>query len=212
MPIDPDNWHPSTVDEVADIFCNIGIRWWISGGWAIDLFLGRQTREHKDIDIQILRTDQLLVQKNLHDWQLYKTNQPGLAPWPEGEYLDTPVNCVWARPDSDSPWAFEIMLMDTDGDDWIYRRMPTINGKISNLGNKTESGIPYLAPEIQLLYKAVRDYNAKDFADLKSVTPCMTEKSVRWLLQCIQAQYPKGHDWIEYIQQFFSRSATFDSV
>ena len=29
--------------------------WFVSGGWAIDLFLGRVTRDHSDIEIGIYR-------------------------------------------------------------------------------------------------------------------------------------------------------------
>jgi len=32
--------------------------WFIAGGWAVDLFLGRVTRSHKDIEIAIVRADQ----------------------------------------------------------------------------------------------------------------------------------------------------------
>jgi hypothetical protein len=32
--------------------------WFVVGGWALDLFLGRETRSHKDIDIAIFREDQ----------------------------------------------------------------------------------------------------------------------------------------------------------
>ena len=51
-------WHPR---EVAAFFAELDAPWWIAGGWAIDLFLGRQTREHEDIDVQILRRDQHAV-------------------------------------------------------------------------------------------------------------------------------------------------------
>ena len=29
--------------------------WWVAGGWALDLFLGRMTRPHHDVDVAILR-------------------------------------------------------------------------------------------------------------------------------------------------------------
>ena len=32
--------------------------WFIAGGWAIDLFLGRKTREHADVDFALSRLDQ----------------------------------------------------------------------------------------------------------------------------------------------------------
>jgi lincosamide nucleotidyltransferase A/C/D/E len=34
-----------------------GIQVWLSGGWGIDALLGRETREHKDLDVLILVDD-----------------------------------------------------------------------------------------------------------------------------------------------------------
>ena len=36
--------------------------WFVCGGWALDLFIGKQTREHHDLDIGIFRRDQLALQ------------------------------------------------------------------------------------------------------------------------------------------------------
>ena len=45
-------WQPWSVHEVALLFSSVTVPWWIAGGWALDLFLGIQTREHEDIDVQ----------------------------------------------------------------------------------------------------------------------------------------------------------------
>ena len=29
----------------------LGIRYWLDGGWGVDALVGRQTREHRDVDI-----------------------------------------------------------------------------------------------------------------------------------------------------------------
>lgn len=55
------NWKPLSVSEVKSLFKPFHLQWWIAGGWAIDLFLGEQTRPHDDIDILIRRDDQLEV-------------------------------------------------------------------------------------------------------------------------------------------------------
>lgn len=146
MQIDPKNWSPSSIAELAEIFNRIGIRWWISGGWAIDLYLGRQTRKHEDIDVQILRADQLTMQSRLNDWQLYKTNQPGLAPWPKGEYLNPPVNCIWAKRSGNSPWTFEVMFMEGTPTDWIYRRTPEIRGSLAKNSDSKPPTAYHISP------------------------------------------------------------------
>jgi hypothetical protein len=77
---------------LAQLLSDLTIPWWIAGGYAIELFSGKEIRDHNDIDIAILRKDQHVFQEYLSDWDLHKTNQPGLKPWPEGEYLEQGVN------------------------------------------------------------------------------------------------------------------------
>jgi len=48
-------WLPLTFDETRAVFAPLAVPWWIAGGWAIDVYLGRQTREHADIDVSVLR-------------------------------------------------------------------------------------------------------------------------------------------------------------
>jgi hypothetical protein len=195
--LDPHNWSPLSVDDTADVFRGIPAPWWVAGGWALDLFVGRTTRAHDDTDILILR-DQLAVQKHLSDWHLFKTKQPTtphLAPWPTGEFLDPPINDVWARRELyDGPWRFQVMLMEAEGDRWVYRRLPSIGGRIADMGLTTEAGIPYLAPEIQLLYKSGTGLK-KDADDLTNVLPVLPRRRVEWLLRCLRRQYPDGHAW-----------------
>ena len=59
-----------------------GVAATIAGGWAIDLFLGRQTRPHHDLDIQILRRDQAALRGLLADWDLHLAGDGRLQPWP----------------------------------------------------------------------------------------------------------------------------------
>jgi len=197
--IDDTCWAPLAVNAVARLFSEIRIPWWIGGGQALDLYLGRQTRPHVETDILILRRDQLIVQEYLQNWQLFKTQQPGLAPWPAGEVLHPPVNSIWARRGEGAPWAFEIMLMETEGDEWVYRRLPAIRGPIAGLGLRTAEGIPYLRPEIQLLYKGRQEYRSKDLQDLQEVLPYLPIEKREWLLDCLRRQFPQGHDWIDYL-------------
>jgi len=197
--IDDKNWEPTSVQEIAEIFSDFVIPWWIAGGWALDLFLGKQTRDHLDIDVLILRKDQLYVQKKLQNWILFRTQSPGLDFWKKDEYLDFPVNSIWVKDKIDSPFRFEIMLMDSEKDEWIYRRDKQIRGKIRELGLKTKDGIPYLKPEIQLLYKGGREYREKDFVDFLKVKPYLNKSQKDWLANALKRQFPDGHRWVEKI-------------
>jgi hypothetical protein len=212
MELDPHNWSPLSVDAIAELFRPMPVRWWIAGGWALDLFLGEVTREHGDIDVLILQGDQLVVQKSLRDdWELFKTHQPTpphLAPWPDGEFLEPPVTDIWVRRPGSPAWSFQLMLMKTDGEDWVYRRLHSIRGPIAELGLCTEDGVPYLRPEIQLLYKAGsslaksdKSYRDKNFRDLERVLPALSAEQGEWLLSRLRMQYPDGHDWLGHIER-----------
>jgi hypothetical protein len=189
------------VPQVAELFSRLSVPWWIAGGRAIDLFAGRETRSHGDTDVLIRRDDQLEVQSYLSGWDLHKTQQPGLKPWPFGEFQKRPVNDIWCRRTKDSPWQLQLMLLDTDGDEWVFRRDPSIRGSIDTLGRRTAAGLLYLAPEIQLLYKARPETPDIDEADFQVALPLMEEAACVWLLECLEKLYPDGHAWIEQLKK-----------
>ena len=49
-----DSWRP---EELAQRLHRSGITWYVTGGWALDLFLGQQTRDHSDIEFATLLSD-----------------------------------------------------------------------------------------------------------------------------------------------------------
>ena len=61
-------WIPLDPVEVRRVFAGYDRPWWIAGGWAIDMFLGRKTREHGDVDVALLRSDWAAVQQHLRAW------------------------------------------------------------------------------------------------------------------------------------------------
>jgi hypothetical protein len=201
--IDESNWEPYLPEEIYELFKALTIPWWIAGGWAIDLFLGSKTRDHLDIDIQILRKDQIILQKFLEGWYLYKTNQPGLKPWKKNEFLQLGVNSIWCRKTPEAPWNMQILFLESEGDEWFYRRKPSVQGFISEIGMKTKSGIPYLSPEIQLLFKAQKNPKQKDKQDFLNVLPFLDKKKLMWLKKSVFVHFGKNSYWIEEINKFF---------
>jgi hypothetical protein len=191
-------------DQVHELLRGVPVPWWIAGGWAIDLFLGRQTRPHGDTDVLILRHDQLVFQEFLSDWDLHKTKQPGLKPWPKGEFLSPGVNDVWCRRTPGAPWSIQLMLLDTQGDCWVFRRDPTIRGAIAALGRRKASGIPYLSPEIQLLYKARPEPRDKDDADFNVCAPLLEPEAQAWLVSCLERRLHAGHEWIVRLRELIA--------
>jgi hypothetical protein len=171
------------------------LSWWIAGGWAIDLFVGRQTRPHGDTDVLVLRRDQLAVQAALGGWDLHTADPPGtLRPWAPGEVLPAAVHDIWCRAAPDAPWALQLMLADAEGGRWVFRRDRRISGPLARLGRRSPEGLPYLAPEVQLLYKAKRPPRPKDEADFAAALPLLGDEGRRWLAAAL-ATYDPAHPW-----------------
>jgi len=85
---------------VADLFSTFTRPWYVAGGWALDLFLGRVTRKHHDIDVAIFREDQIRLRDHLAGWQFQKVvkrRSHMLESWDEREWLSLPVHEVHAR-------------------------------------------------------------------------------------------------------------------
>lgn len=90
-------WEPIHPKEMAELLAGFTRPWWICGGWALDLFLDRETRRHDDLDIAVLRPDQVALFDHLRGWDLhYATPAHALEPW-DGRPLDPPIHGIWAR-------------------------------------------------------------------------------------------------------------------
>lgn len=194
-------WNPLSVTEICEILKNSEFPFWISGGYAIDLFLGKQTRQHDDLDISINRVHQLYFQKQLSKWELKASNPPGsgkLVDWTSEEYLDSPVYNIWAREKMTTSWNFEIMLCDFENDEWVYRRNRNIRGPIHEFDWQTKEGIKVIAPEIQLLYKS-RNPREKDFFDFQNCMKIFSVEKKLKLKMLLEADSGLNHPWLKLI-------------
>lgn len=189
-------WDPLSVEEVKNVFAPFAQPWWIAGGWAIDLFLKRQTRHHEDIDILIRRSDQLNLQEALREWDLWAADPPGtLRPWRRGEFLGKGLQDIWGRKSSRDPWQFQIMLFDTDDEDWIFKRDESIRRTLTSITLLDSVGNKYLAPEVQLLYKS-KSLRPKDQQDFENTLPHLSFEQKTWLKKSLGKVYDNKHEWI----------------
>ena len=174
-------------------------------------FLGVQTREHHDIDIQILRRDQQAVRALLQQWDIQgralqhpwdlEVTSPTLnldtlpfQVWEPDMLLGKGAYDIFCRPQSRGPWAFQLMVGDSSEDQWLFRRDARVRRPIATIGSVTTEGIPYMAPEIQLLYKA-KAPRPQDEADFARTFPHLSQASRTLLVQALALVYP-GHRWL----------------
>ena len=95
---DDADWKPPCHEPVVRQLLQAGVRCWVAGGEAIDLFVGRRTREHADTDILICRQDQRRLLEVFPGWEVYHTHTPRLRRW-QGERFLSDVPNVWVSLD-----------------------------------------------------------------------------------------------------------------
>lgn len=208
---DLSRWEPASPTEVGERLAAADSPWWIAGGWAIEFAVGAPFRAHADIDVLLLRRDQLAAQRALPDWEWWAAEPPGtLRPWASGEILPPGVHDVWCRPDADAPWRVQFMLDEAEGAEWVSRRDPRIRRPVKDIGLVNADGLPYLAPEIQLLYKA-KGARPKDERDFATVLPRLDAAQRRRLREAMALAYG-GHPWSRRLADLASEQAAVRSA
>jgi len=193
-------WQPLSPQEMADVLGDAGFPWWIAGGYAIEAFVGRAFRPHGDIDVLMLRRDRMPVRMLLKDWDCWAADPPGtLRPWPADEMLPASVDHIWCRANLSDPWRFQLMFDEADGETWHSRRSASLGRPITDMGWQDAAGIPFLAPEIQLFYKA-KSPRPKDEQDFSAALPLLGEQETEWLAAAIRAAYGDENAWLERLR------------
>jgi hypothetical protein len=166
----------------------------VAGGWAIDLYLGRVTRPHSDLEIVVLGSDvdAVLAAFTEPAWRWEIPLDGRLYP-PDSEAF-THTNQRWLWSAHDHGFVVDVIREDHDGDTWICRRDDTIRAPWSQVVGRDHAGIPYLAPETVLLFKAKHN-RAKDLLDLEAVLPSLERDRRAWLRAGVQQIHP-GHPWL----------------
>ena len=168
--------------------------WWIAGGFALDLCVGHETRAHEDLDVGCFREDLLHLSHALKGWELHAAQDGRLTRLAAGGVPDPAVHSLWCRPDGEGAWWLEIMLDEREGPDWIFRRNRDVRRPIGELLARNRSGLPYLRPEVQLLYKA-KAPRPRDKADFRAVAPILGKEARAWLRDALGRTHPE-HPWL----------------
>jgi Aminoglycoside-2''-adenylyltransferase len=184
--------------DVANLMQGFGAPWFVSGGWAIDLFVGEVTREHSDIEIGIYRCDQHALWRQLPGRTLDKaiqTNDGGKwVPWPQDEELRLPVHQIRATCAHAACKEFEFFLNERTDTHWASRRHPGLLRGADEVASNSFLNIPILAPEIQLLFKAKKT-RAKDQSDFEKAIPRLSRSQIQWLKAALREYHP-DHPWL----------------
>ena len=209
------------VAEANALLTGQGFSYAVCGGFALDLFLGYETRAHGDIDIlafwedrekiitymqskgysvyemlgggKVHRITDIRVQEKLRKnifcctedcelVRLYDTEEPDVY-WLDFQHVGlSKLNYV------------EFLFNERTEDEFVYVRDGRVKCGLSNAVLETE-GVPYLAPELCLLFKSTdidREGYQQDFE--LTVGKLSTEQRA-WFERAMELLYPEGHKW-----------------
>ena len=118
-----------------------------------------------------------------------------LEPWPPGKELDPSSLQGHAHLDG----AFiDFLWGDIESGVWRYRRDPSVIRGMDRIALRTAEGIPFLAPELVLLYKSKNTSGkerSKDQGDFALAHTSLTPEQRAWLRWALLVSDPE-HPWI----------------
>ena len=190
---DHDAWNAWCPTELASRLDGISKPWCIVGGWALDLWHGRQTRDHEDLEFTILRGDFSVFRQALHGMRLYTAGSGVVEYLPAGEEPPLEISQVWCQDVTARCWRVDMMIEPGTPEIWAYKRDPCIVRPRAEMVGKTADGLPYLNPAAVLLFKA-KHRRAKDETDFMNALPKLVGRERAWLKSCLETAHP-GHDW-----------------
>lgn len=157
----------AAVSAVCSLLSSLAVPYWITGGWAIDLAVGRVTRDHADVDVMLLERDKHAL------WNDFPEAGVQIA----GRGREARRLTLHSR---DLLLPADVFLAQAEGTFWVHRRGAyRVMRPLADI-TRHRDGIPFLAPEVVLLFKA-RSTADRDQHDVETVLPVLDAGQRSWL-------------------------------
>lgn len=195
---------PSLLTPLRELLADAAFPWAICGGYALELFAGRTIRSHGDIDLSLpepARRDAIsfFLSKG---WTIYEYRGMGkVKPILDPADSEFGRNVMAVHGES-AP----VQFFPCEEEGLLYHQFtPGMTGLnfldllFSPAHERPfllQDGLPILAPEVALLYKASRSDEPAAQQDYAAVYPLLTNEQRAWLHASLAARYSGGHPWL----------------
>lgn len=195
------SWDALTPQAIAQLLQDSPARWWISGGVALDLWLGEPVRERRNIDISVTRADlRQLLSALPGDYEIFAIRDEELVPFADVA-PDDEVQPIYAWDTAKSAWVLRINVEDGTPKLWVYKRDPRLQLPWSKAVLDID-GLPVGAPQAQLVWKALRPRPGDDL-DKDAVVGKLDDDALAWYERAILSIHPHS-SWAIHVRSPFA--------
>src|SRR4051794_30439166 len=130
-------WEPLEPQAVAELLASASVRWWLSGGVALDRWLGRAIRPRLNTDVSVVAADRAELVASLPvGFTVWVPSDDGTsgrdASGDDGDDLipfadvpaDADLQSVFVRDDTKDVWVLRVNVEDGASSAWVYKRDP----------------------------------------------------------------------------------------
>lgn len=185
-----DAWRP---EQVAERLVGVSVPWCVAAGWALDLFRGRQSRPHGDLEIAVPSAGFAQVRDCFPEYVFDAVGSGRIWPGAGAETLAA-THQTWLRDPANGRFLLDVFREPHDNGTWICRRDRSLRLPYDAVVERTADGIPYLVPELVLLFKA-KSPRPKDHTDFAGVLPLLDRVRQDVLAGWLDRRHP-GHPWL----------------
>ncbi|MCL2407553.1 MAG: hypothetical protein FWC95_06450 [Defluviitaleaceae bacterium] len=201
----------------------------ICGGHAIDLFVGTKTRPHKDLDVTLYWDDRDKIIQHMLDsgWDVYEPcGTPYLHKITDTSNQKRVRSNIWCLKPTNRHYEFteheknmyaaefdnseqaeldyiEFLFNMRSNGYFLYSRNHEIKIDLTEAIYHADN-IPYLAPEIVLLYKSTAADDPDYQLDFNNAVEKMNSRQLIWLKDSLKIMFPDEHIWLDKLDRFLS--------
>ncbi len=210
------------IEQADALIKNNSFAYTFCGGWAIDLFMDDETRQHSDVDVLVYwpERDKIILCMQSLGFEVYEMLGDG-----KGHHITNVYNqmkykrnifCCKKDRELVSLHAtkeagiydidfkrigqkhlnfIEFLFNDKNDTELLYARNHEIREPLRE-AILYSNAVPYLSPEFCLLYKSTDTDREGYQHDYDTAISSMDRRQKQWLNNALKAIYPAGHKWI----------------